>query len=61
MTEKLPEFIKEQGVDIAGITTPSEAAREIATQLYQYGVRGFWNFANIRYFFVSPKIFPISS
>ncbi len=46
MTEKLPEFIKEQGVDIAGITTPSEAAREIATQLYQYGVRGFWNFAN---------------
>ena len=35
-----------QEVDIAGITTPSEAAREIATQLYQYGVRGFWNFAN---------------
>lgn len=47
MIEKLPNFIKEHGADIAGITTPSLVARETAMQLYQYGVRGFWNFANI--------------
>ncbi len=43
---ELPGFIKKQGADIAVITTPSEAAREIASELYQYGVRGFWNFAH---------------
>lgn len=46
MMEALPAFIKDNGVDIAGIATPSSVARATATELYQYGVRGFWNFAN---------------
>jgi redox-sensing transcriptional repressor len=46
MMEELQVFIKEQGADIAAITTPPEVAREIASKLYRYGVRGFWNFAH---------------
>lgn len=46
MMGELPEFLKENGADIAAITTPLFVAREIATELYQYGVRGFWNFAH---------------
>lgn len=46
MMEELETFIKEQGADIAVITTPVSVARTVAMKLYQYGIRGFWNFAH---------------
>lgn len=46
MMEELGGFMREQGADIAVITTPLSVAGEVAERLYQYGIRGFWNFAH---------------
>ena len=41
----LERFISENPVDIAVLAVPAEAAQALTDQLYQYGIRGFWNFA----------------
>lgn len=41
----LERFISENPVDIAVLAVPAEAAQKLTDQLYQYGIRGFWNFA----------------
>ena len=41
----LERYISENPVDIAVLAVPVEAAQVLTDQLYQYGIRGFWNFA----------------
>ena len=42
----LEDFCSENHVDIAVLTTPREAAFEMASRLASAGVRGIWNFSN---------------
>lgn len=44
---ELEGFLKQNKVEIAGITLPEEHANEIAKKLYEYGIRYFWNFAYV--------------
>lgn len=41
----LERFMAENPVDIAVLAVPAEAAQRLTDQLYEGGVRGFWNFA----------------
>ena len=41
----LKRYLSENTVDIAVLALPVNCAQEMANQLYEYGVRGFWNFA----------------
>ena len=45
--EHLPEYLKNNRVDIAVLTVPKTAALSVAQVLYNGGVRGFWNFAHL--------------
>ncbi len=45
--EELPEYLKNNRVDIAVLTIPKTAALAVAQTLYNNGVRGFWNFAHL--------------
>ena len=47
MMDTLPEFIRENGVDIGVITVPKEQAQEVADILTSNGIRAIWNFALI--------------
>ena len=42
----LKEFIKENDIEIAVLTIPKTEAVIIAKKLYDYGIRGIWNFAH---------------
>ena len=44
-TSEALAFLHENPVDIAVLAVPAEAAQALTDQLYQYGIRGFWNFA----------------
>ena len=43
----LKRYLSEQPVDIAVLALPVHCAQEMAGQLYECGVRGFWNFAPV--------------
>jgi len=43
----LAEFLKANPVEVGIITTPAQAAQEIADILIHSGVRGIWNFAPV--------------
>ena len=43
----LKRYLNEHSVDIAVLALPVSCAQEAANQLYEYGVRGFWNFAPV--------------
>ena len=45
--DSLEEFIAANDIAIAVLTIPVSAAKEIAEELYGYGIRGFWNFAHV--------------
>ena len=45
MIDELPEFIKENQVEIATLTLPKSRATEMAELLVQNGIRAIWNFA----------------
>ena len=45
--DELPEYLKNNRVDIAVLTIPKTAALSAAQILYNGGVRGFWNFAHL--------------
>jgi len=45
--DELESFSKDQKVDIAVITTPKEAAQEIADKVVSLGVEAIWNFAPV--------------
>ena len=38
-------YLDEHAVDIAVLALPVSCAQEIAEQLFEYGIRGFWNYA----------------
>jgi len=44
---KLPEFIRENGVKMSILTVPAAAAQEVANQLVAAGIMGILNFAPI--------------
>ncbi len=43
----LKRYLCENTADIAVLALPVSCAQEVADQLYEYGVRGFWNFAPV--------------
>ena len=45
--DSLPDYIKNNQVDIAAITVPKEIATEIATKLVKCGIKAIWNFAPV--------------
>ena len=45
--DQLPAYLKENDIDIAVLTIPKDNARQVAQQLYDLGIRGFWNFAHV--------------
>ena len=45
--KELPDYLAAHETDIAILTIPKEHARRTAQQLYDLGVRGFWNFAHV--------------
>ena len=45
--EKLPDFLKENKVDIAVLTVPKEAAVSTAELLIENGISAIWNFTNV--------------
>ncbi len=46
MVEEIPEFVKEQGIQIATLTLPRANAAEMANLLVENGVKAIWNFAH---------------
>lgn len=46
MTDELPEFIRNNHVEIAALTLPKANALEMAKLLADCGVKAFWNFAH---------------
>lgn len=46
MTDELPDFIRENNVEIAALTLPKAKALEMAKLLTDCGVKAFWNFAH---------------
>ncbi len=42
---KLPELIKETGINIAILTTPNKVAQEVCDYLVKSGIKYIWNFA----------------
>lgn len=44
---KLEEFIKNNSIDIAIITTQKQVAKQVAKQLDEYGIKCIWNFAPV--------------
>jgi len=45
--DKLPEYIKENDIDIAVLTIPKTGAVEVADTLVKCGIRAIWNFAHV--------------
>ena len=43
----LEKYVAENGVDIAVLTTPKDAAQPVAERLARAGVKGLWNFSNM--------------
>ena len=47
MLEDLPEFIKNNDVEIAALTLPKSNAKATALKLVSLGVHAIWNFAHV--------------
>lgn len=43
--ELMPEYIKENNIEIGIITVPKESAQEVADKYVKSGIKGIWNFA----------------
>lgn len=46
MTDELPQFVRENQIQIAALTLPKAGAEEVAPILVENGVRAIWNFAH---------------
>lgn len=44
--EKLHEFVRSEGIEIAALTLPKSAASEMADVLVSCGIKAIWNFAH---------------
>ena len=47
MMDELPEFLRENGVQIATLTLPKAYAEETANLLVENGIKAIWNFAHL--------------
>ena len=47
LMDELPQFLKEQDVEIATLTLPKNNAAETADLLVKNGIRAIWNFAHL--------------
>ena len=47
MMDELPDFVKQNRVDIAVLTMPKEKAEQAADLLVDLGIRAIWNFAHL--------------
>jgi redox-sensing transcriptional repressor len=45
--DKLPEYLKENEIDIGIITIPKDEAQEVCDMLCDGGIKGIWNFAPV--------------
>lgn len=46
MTDELPQFIRENQIQIAALTLPASGAEEVTPILVENGVKAIWNFAH---------------
>jgi len=46
--DKLPSMVKDESVDIAILTVPSENAQEVTDTLVNAGISAIWNFTNLK-------------
>lgn len=46
MTDELPQFIRDNEIQIAALTLPKSGAEEVAPILVENGVKAIWNFAH---------------
>ena len=46
MTDKMPEFIKDNNIEIVTLTIPKKSAREVGKVVADAGVKAIWNFAH---------------
>ena len=46
MTDELPQFIRDNQIQIAALTLPKSGAEELAPILVENGVKAIWNFAH---------------
>ena len=46
-TAEIKRYLSEHTVDIAVLALPAACAQEVAGNLYECGIRGFWNFAPV--------------
>lgn len=46
MSDRLPQFIKDENIEILAITVPKDAAREVARVSVEAGIKAIWNFAH---------------
>lgn len=46
MMEDLPQFVRDNNIEIAALTIPKAKAEEVADMLVSYGVKAIWNFAH---------------
>ena len=47
MLDELPEFVKNNNVEIAALTLPKQNAKSTALKLVSLGVHAIWNFAHV--------------
>lgn len=47
LLDELPDYLKENSVEIAALTIPKESAKKVAPVLVECGVKAIWNFAHI--------------
>lgn len=47
MLDELPEFLKENKVEIAALTVPKESALSVVEMLVGHEIKGIWNFAHV--------------
>ena len=45
--DTLEDYVRREGIEIAVLTTPKDAAESVARRLVESGVRGIWNFSNM--------------
>ncbi len=48
--DKMEEFVKENGVEIAILTMPKTRVKETAENLAKWGIKGLWNFSPVDLF-----------
>jgi redox-sensing transcriptional repressor len=46
--DKMPQIVREKGIEIAILSVPAAAAQEVADSLVEAGIRGIYNFAPVR-------------